>query len=210
MPTIDEKKQCENCSKKISTKSTYCHKCGFKQSENSSAPKFQVQCETMESSDINKLTRTLLDLCLKCLRFFKTILVIVIFEKCQNCHKKISIETAYCPKYCPECGFKQHTLPEPIIKTEKPCTSCGETIKLEASICPKCNGVQSNYKNKMVAGFLALFLGALGLHKFYLNQAGWGILYLLFCWTFIPGIISFFEALSIFSMSDREFLNSLL
>ena len=41
-------------------------------------------------------------------------------------------------------------------------------------------------KSKAIAIILALFLGGIGIHKFYLGQAGQGILYLLFCWTFIP------------------------
>jgi TM2 domain-containing membrane protein YozV len=60
-------------------------------------------------------------------------------------------------------------------------------------------------KNKVVAGVLALFLGGLGIHKFYLNKAGQGVLYLLFCWTLIPAIIAFIEAIVYFTMSDKEF-----
>jgi TM2 domain-containing membrane protein YozV len=41
----------------------------------------------------------------------------------------------------------------------------------------------------------AFLLGALGAHKFYAGKAGQGILYLLFCWTYIPGIIAFIEAI---------------
>lgn len=35
-------------------------------------------------------------------------------------------------------------------------------------------------KNKTTAGLLALFLGGLGVHKFYLGQTLAGVLYLLF------------------------------
>lgn len=44
-------------------------------------------------------------------------------------------------------------------------------------------------KTKGVAIILCFFLGGLGVHKFYLGQSFAGILYLLFCWTLIPGII---------------------
>lgn len=40
---------------------------------------------------------------------------------------------------------------------------------------------------------LALFLGGVGAHRFYLKQTGLGILYLVFCWTFIPAIVAFVE-----------------
>ena len=41
---------------------------------------------------------------------------------------------------------------------------------------------------------LALFLGGLGAHKFYLGQIGLGVLYIVFCWTFIPSIVALIEA----------------
>lgn len=60
-------------------------------------------------------------------------------------------------------------------------------------------------KNKIVAALLALFLGSLGIHKFYLGQNVAGIIYLLFSWTFIPGIIAFFEFIGLLLMSDDVF-----
>lgn len=47
--------------------------------------------------------------------------------------------------------------------------------------------------NKLVYALLAFFLGGLGAHKFYAGKIGLGILYLVFFWTFIPGIIAFIE-----------------
>lgn len=60
-------------------------------------------------------------------------------------------------------------------------------------------------KDKTTAGLLALFLGGFGVHKFYLGQGVAGAFYLLFCWTFIPAIIAFFEALGLLFMSEHEF-----
>jgi len=40
--------------------------------------------------------------------------------------------------------------------------------------------VQTNEPNKHVAGLLALSLGILGVHKFYVRQAKWGMIYLCF------------------------------
>ncbi len=62
-----------------------------------------------------------------------------------------------------------------------------------------------NKKSKLVAALLALFLGWLGFHKFYLGRTGWGVLYLLFFWTLVPAFISFFEAIRYLIMSDEEF-----
>ncbi len=43
------------------------------------------------------------------------------------------------------------------------------------------------------------------MHKFYLNQPVWGVLYLIFCWTFIPLVISLVEALCYLSESQQTF-----
>lgn len=60
-------------------------------------------------------------------------------------------------------------------------------------------------KDKTVAALLALFLGGFGMHKFYLGRIGMGIFYLLFCWTLLPALISFFEAIMLLTMSQRVF-----
>ncbi len=102
---------------------------------------------------------------------------------------------------------------------EKYCNSCGNIIKKDAEICPKCGvrqhaapQAQSNaagrpLKDKTTAGVLALLLGGIGIHKFYLGRPGLGIVYILFCWTLIPGIIAFVECIIYFTFSgtDQEF-----
>jgi TM2 domain-containing membrane protein YozV len=60
-------------------------------------------------------------------------------------------------------------------------------------------------KNKSTAGILALLLGGLGVHKFYLGRGGQGVLYLIFCWTFIPAAIAFIEGIIYFTMTDAAF-----
>ena len=60
-------------------------------------------------------------------------------------------------------------------------------------------------KSKTTAVVLAFFLGAIGMHRFYLGQIGRGILYLLFCWTFIPAIIAFFDFIILLCMSEETF-----
>ena len=57
----------------------------------------------------------------------------------------------------------------------------------------------------MVAGLLAIFLGGIGIHKFYLGQGGWGVLYLIFFWTFIPAIVAFFEGIFLLVMAEDRF-----
>ncbi|MDE5654076.1 MAG: TM2 domain-containing protein [Clostridia bacterium] len=60
-------------------------------------------------------------------------------------------------------------------------------------------------KNKYVAGILAILLGDLGIHKFYLGKIGSGILYLLFCWTGIPAIIGLIEGIIYLCTDDETF-----
>ncbi|HGC8430256.1 TPA: TM2 domain-containing protein [Streptococcus agalactiae] len=59
--------------------------------------------------------------------------------------------------------------------------------------------------NKVIYVLLALFLGEFGLHKFYAGKTGTGILYLIFCWTFIPRFIGVVEGiLAILKPADQD------
>jgi TM2 domain-containing membrane protein YozV len=60
-------------------------------------------------------------------------------------------------------------------------------------------------KSKTVAALLAIFLGSFGAHRFYLRSYGWGILYLLFFWTLIPGLIGFVEGVRYLLMDESKF-----
>lgn len=73
-------------------------------------------------------------------------------------------------------------------------------------------------KDKVAAGLLAIFLGGLGIHKFYLGFTGPGLVYLLtntigfaitWLFLFIPnmilGIIAIVEGIIYLTRSDHEF-----
>ena len=97
---------------------------------------------------------------------------------------------------------------------EKFCADCGQVIKLKAEICAKCGVRQmapvmpaapAGARNKLTAALFAIFLGGLGVHKFYLGKVIQGILYIVFCWTFIPSVIGFIEGIVYLSMSEETF-----
>ena len=60
-------------------------------------------------------------------------------------------------------------------------------------------------KSKTTAWILAILLGGIGIHKFYLWKSGQGILYILFVWTYVPLIISVIEAIKYFFMDKDRF-----
>jgi TM2 domain-containing membrane protein YozV/RNA polymerase subunit RPABC4/transcription elongation factor Spt4 len=127
---------------------------------------------------------------------------------------------------CPDCGAMQPLIPaiQPFVPpgesspTTLPlnhvfCRGCGKPIHSQAPTCPKCGAPQyassgisaGGRKERVVAALMAFFLGGIGGHKFYLGQIGMGILYLLFCWTFIPAIIALIEGIIYLTMSDADF-----
>jgi len=101
---------------------------------------------------------------------------------------------------------------------EKFCKDCGAVINARAEICPKCGVRQAaapstvslgpvtpSGRSRIAAALFAILLGGIGVHKFYLGKIGMGILYLVFCWTFIPAIVGFIEGIIYLTMSDEAF-----
>lgn len=60
-------------------------------------------------------------------------------------------------------------------------------------------------KSKTTAALLALFLGGLGIHYFYLNKPIPGIVFLVLCWTWIPALLALVQAIMMFTMNDEQF-----
>ncbi len=101
------------------------------------------------------------------------------------------------------------------------CQNCGEKLEDGASVCLKCgcpvlddlpvsskNDVsQDKSKSHVIAGLLALFLGSFGIHKFYLKGYASGVLFILFCWTGFPLLVSLAEALMYFFCPQDQFEN---
>ena len=59
--------------------------------------------------------------------------------------------------------------------------------------------------NRKEAGVLALIFGGLGIHKFYIGKYGQGILYAVFCWSFIPFFLGIADGVHYLTESDEKF-----
>lgn len=88
----------------------------------------------------------------------------------------------------------------------KQCTECGENINKKAVICPKCGVAQKQAVSKVALLLITFFLGGLGGHKFYLKKPWWGVLYLVFFWTYIPTLAALIEFV-IYACTSEERLN---
>lgn len=85
------------------------------------------------------------------------------------------------------------------------CAECRNNVSDRAKTCPSCGVPINGTKSRPLAIVAALFLGGIGIHKFYLNKPGQGFLYILFCWTFVPAVIALVEALNFLFMSNSTF-----
>lgn len=108
---------------------------------------------------------------------------------------------------CPQCSSQKLDV---VSSGTFKCQECGaifthQTQQPTPAAFYTGNNAHVSGKSKVAAGLFALFLGGLGVHKFYLGQVGMGILYLLFCWTFIPSVIGFVEGIIYLCQSDEEF-----
>jgi len=94
---------------------------------------------------------------------------------------------------------------------QKYCHACATILDARAELCPQCGirqggpAAAEGGKSKITAGIFALLLGGIGVHKFYLGKPVQGILYILFCWTFIPAVIALIEGIIYLTKSDAEF-----
>lgn len=116
---------------------------------------------------------------------------------------------------CPQCGA-------PIADGATSCKYCGEAFSQSAPAQQQIqqtqqaqppvaqavdNGINPAWpiKNKVAAAVLAILVGGIGIHKFYLGQTGKGILYLLFCWTGIPAFVGLIEGILYLVSNDHNF-----
>lgn len=115
---------------------------------------------------------------------------------CKNCGNQMDDMAVICVKcgaakgtgtnFCPNCGA--NTMPGANV-----CTQCGVALNT-----PPAGPVNASPKSKMAAGLLGIFLGAWGIHNFYLGFTSKAIIQivvtLVTCgigglWGFIEGIL---------------------
>ena len=94
------------------------------------------------------------------------------------------------------------------------CHGCAKPLHVSAVACPSCGApqrkraestVSESEKSKVTAGLLALLLGGLGIHKFYTGAWGWGIVYIVLCWTYVPALVALGEGIRYLVLSKEEF-----
>ncbi len=120
---------------------------------------------------------------------------------CTNCGNEVD-EKAFA---CTKCGV-------PPRSQKKYCHNCGGEVDANQVMCVKCGvrlsggssgGALAN--KKIIAGICGILVGGLGVHKFYLGSWGWGILYIFFCWTYIPAIVGLIEGIIYLTMDETKF-----
>lgn len=132
---------------------------------------------------------------------------------CRNCGKEVQENAIACVgcgappqagnKFCPHCGVP--TEPIQIV-----CIKCGADLRRRGA-----SGAGASEKSKVAAGLLGIFLGSLGIHKFYLGYSKEGaIMLLVTLLSVLPtlglgpalvALIGFIEGIIYIVKSDEEF-----
>ena len=118
--------------------------------------------------------------------------------KCPQCGAAVDPNATTC-KYCGEALAQQQT-----VHQQQQAPFGQQTIVIQQQAAPT---YDPNWpvKSKIAAGILGILLGSIGVHKFYMGKAGLGVVYILFCWTGIPGIIGLIEGIIYLTSSDHVF-----
>jgi len=89
--------------------------------------------------------------------------------------------------FCKKCGSD--------VGESKFCPSCGEAVDSVGPAAGEKFIHPGKRVNKLAYALIAIFFGSFGIHRFYAGKIVSGIVYLLFCWTGIPGILGLIEGI---------------
>jgi TM2 domain-containing membrane protein YozV len=117
---------------------------------------------------------------------------------CEKCGKEIGEATV-----CPHCQAEEATAKP--MKTEATRGAAPNRAGYQAPAFTQSQPMYGQTQTVVPPGkaavrkttyaLLAIFLGGVGVHKFYAKKTGLGIVYLIFCWTFIPAIVALIEGI---------------
>ena len=115
-------------------------------------------------------------------------------KKCRHCGEWIERDCEVC-----------HTPLRGVYAARGICVACSTARHVPAAWEPQLPEPSPPTRSRGVAALLSLFLGGLGIHRFYLGRPLSGIFYLVFFWTLIPTLIAIVEALRLGLMSEADF-----
>jgi TM2 domain-containing membrane protein YozV len=122
--------------------------------------------------------------------------------ECKYCGEKVALQQQYAPPQPPPQQPQYAPPPPPqYVPPQQPYAQ----PQYQVPQPPPYQQVPIYSKSKTTAGILAILLGGIGAHKFYLGSVGLGILYLIFSWTFIPSLVGFIEGIIYLCAKDEEF-----
>lgn len=96
-------------------------------------------------------------------------------------------------KYCSKCG--KELVDEAVI-----CTGCGCAVEAPK----KAKDINASPKSRLVVLLLCIFVGTLGIHRFYVGKVGTGILWLLTAGCFGIGALIDLIMIICGSFTDKE------
>ena len=115
--------------------------------------------------------------------------------ECKFCGEKLAVQQ--------EAQQVQQPQPQVVIQQPQPQIVIQQAAPQQVYV----TGINPSWpvKSKVAAGILAILLGGIGVHKFYLGKIGMGILYLCFCWTGIPSVLGLIEGIMYLCSNDENF-----
>lgn len=201
---LPETKQCKSCGAEIPKGASYCPSCKSladvkpaSSSNYTDATMYYVALDDV-GDDRQEVIKVVQDIC--CCDFNKARAIVDGDGIVLNEVPKLEAEMAVSKLR----GAGARASMDEIISDVDDILSSTPTPRRTTSSSSSSSNTNTNSKSKLAAGLLALFVGGLGIHNFYLGHNMKGILQLLLCGTGISSIWAFIEAIMIFTGSIND------